>query len=508
MLTLIRNCKYISIVNCSTFFYQWRVHLNNKHKFIVVNYRKQKSFNVAVMSYKNFSAYVQRQINRLLRRLRKFARVYVDDIVMFSHTKVEHETHFRDVFFVLTDNNVFIKSTKAFLDYFSVSLLGQKINSFELAIVEDKLKTIAKLHFFRTLRQLKLYLDIIDWLRNYVYFYANIFASLQRRKIELLRHNSVAEIVRRSFVNKTRIERFTELKIAFFKVIQKALSQFSYLIPTNSSCQLYINLNVNKKFDINVMLYYIKRDVIVEIDKFSSRHAIESVLFLNWLITDIETRYWSTELKIAEIVWILKKTRYIVEAFSSITVIYTNHGVALKITFQIILFIIFTNKLNLRFVRVSNYIQRFNLNIKHKSEKQHVISNALSRFVSANINRSLKKVVDEKELNVLFIASLIKMNSNFKSRIIVDYKFNLNWQRISAILNVNVNNGENVVKLLFYKREDDLIFRFDDIIINDHAYELRRFCISHLVVQNILQLAHDKIDYVNYAKCYEQICFF
>ena len=142
---------------------------------------------------------------------------------MFLHTKIEHETHFRDIFFVLTNNNVFIKFTKTFLNYFNMLLLKQKMNSFELVIVENKLKTIAKLNFFRILRQLKSYLNIINWLRNYVYFYANIFAFFQRRKIELLRHNSIVEIVRRLFVNKTRIKQFIELKIIFFKVIQKIL---------------------------------------------------------------------------------------------------------------------------------------------------------------------------------------------------------------------------------------------------------------------------------------------
>ena len=81
---------------------------------------------------------------------------------MFLHTKIEHETHFRDIFFVLTNNNVFIKFTKTFLNYFNMLLLKQKMNSFELVIVENKLKTIAKLNFFRILRQLKSYLNIIN----------------------------------------------------------------------------------------------------------------------------------------------------------------------------------------------------------------------------------------------------------------------------------------------------------------------------------------------------------
>ena len=157
-------------------------------------------------------------------------------------------------------------------------------------------------------------------------------------------------------------------------------------------------------------------------------------------------------------------------------------------------------------MRASNYIQRFNLNIRHKPEKQHVIPNTLSRLASANTNRPLGRAADEEELNALFTASLVEMNPDFKSRIIADYKSDLNWQRISATLNANASSGENAAKLPFYKRGDDLIFRSDGIITGDHAYEPRRLCIPHPVVQNILQLTHDETGHAGYARCYEQIC--
>ena len=172
ILTLIRDCKYIFVIDCFAFFYQWRVHSTNRHKLIVMSHRNQKSFNVTVMNYKNSSAYVQRQINRLFRTLREFARAYVDDIVIFSHIKKEHESHLRRVFIVLIENNIFIKIVKVFLDYSSISLLDQKVDSFDLTIFEKKLKTISKLRFSRILRQLEIYLNLIDWMRNYVSYYA------------------------------------------------------------------------------------------------------------------------------------------------------------------------------------------------------------------------------------------------------------------------------------------------------------------------------------------------
>ena len=144
----IRNCFFISIINASTFFYQWRVHSKNRHKFIVVIHRDQKSFNVAVMKYKNSSIYVQRQINRLLRRFRQFFKIYVDDIIIFFKIAKKHAAHLRSMFDMLHHNNIFIKFIKIFFEYFSIQLFDQKMNSFELFINEKKLRAIVKLFFF------------------------------------------------------------------------------------------------------------------------------------------------------------------------------------------------------------------------------------------------------------------------------------------------------------------------------------------------------------------------
>ena len=60
IIVAIRDCQYIFVIDCSTFFYQWRVHFFDRHKLTIVNHKKQKSFNVTVMRFKNNSIYVQR----------------------------------------------------------------------------------------------------------------------------------------------------------------------------------------------------------------------------------------------------------------------------------------------------------------------------------------------------------------------------------------------------------------------------------------------------------------
>ena len=289
----VRDCGYISVIDCFAFFYQWRVHLSNRHKLTVVSHRDQESFNVAVMRFKNSSAYVQRQIDRLLRQHRSYARAYVNDIVVFFRSKKEHEKHLRAVFSVLKDNNISIKLIKTFIDYLSVSLLGQKVDSLDLATAIEKLKTIAKLRFSINLRQLESYLGLTDWMRDYISFYVGISKFLQERKTALLRHDSVADNARRAYVFKTRLNKPSELERVAFNTLQSILSKSSYLIHSDSKRQLFIDLNASKEFGFEAMLYYVKKVYLKELssDHFSSRHAIESVLFLSRLLISAETRY-------------------------------------------------------------------------------------------------------------------------------------------------------------------------------------------------------------------------
>ena len=78
---------------------------------------------------------------------------------------------------------------------------------------------------------------------------------------------------------------------------------------------------------------------------------------------------------------------------------YTDHGAALGISKQTTLTTSSTAKLNLRLVRVSEYIQRFrNLEFRHKPGKQHIVPDALSRLMSTSSNI---QSLEEGELDLL-----------------------------------------------------------------------------------------------------------
>ena len=141
-------------------------------------------------------------------------------------------------------------------------------------------------------------------MRDYISFYIDINKSFQKRKIELLRHDFSIENARRFYVFKTRLKKFFELKIIFFKTLQNMLIKLFYFVHVNNKRQLFINLNVNKKFDFDAHFYYVKKFFFKNfvLKQFSSRHVIELIFFLNRFFISIEIRYWSTKLKIVDIV--------------------------------------------------------------------------------------------------------------------------------------------------------------------------------------------------------------
>ena len=76
-----------------------------------------------------------------------------------------------DLFKILIRYNVVISLKKTFLGYLSITLLGRKVDSLGLTISANKLIAISKLFYPYTLDKLKYYLGLIEYLRNYIYFY-------------------------------------------------------------------------------------------------------------------------------------------------------------------------------------------------------------------------------------------------------------------------------------------------------------------------------------------------
>ena len=343
------------------------------------------------------------------------------------------------------------------------------------------------------MRQLKTYLKLTDWFREYIEDYATKSKSLQERKTNLLKKAFLFERARKTFTSKTRLFSSIFNKIEFFRILQKHFSSFFFLNYFNHTRQLYIDFDASKKNEINAMIYHVSSTVSHE--EYSQRTKIQSILFLSRLLSSARIRYWSTELKIVELVWVLRKIRYLIESFKLSTIVYIDHEVSVEIVKQTSLSTSFIDKLNLRLIRASEYIQRFLLNIRHKSKKLHVVSDVFFRFVTSNKSSSND---DEDEFDILFTVFMIEMNSNFKIRMIDEYKKNFVYVKI-----FNMFSKDN--DKLSFLIEDSILYR-KKISDDCSSFALKRMCVSDFMIKNILTIIHDEFnEHTEFDRTYERI---
>ena len=181
------------------------------------------------------------------------------------------------------------------------------------------------------------------------------------------------------------------------------------------------------------------------------RINVKLILFFNKCFTNVENRYWFTKLKIVNLIWTIRRVRYIMKIAIHFVIVYTNYFVTITIVQQIKLFILFVNKLNLRFVRIFTYFFQFILNVRYKFDIQHIVFNVLLRLLIDNaklffdsmlndvylLKVIFKQLIDEIELiySKHAITNIhVQMFFEFKKIIVKKYKNDKSWKQIRNLI--------------------------------------------------------------------------
>ena len=233
----------------------------------------------------------------------------------------------------------------------------------------------------------------------------------------------------------------------------------SLLVHFDATRVLWIDLDALKEWGFGAVLFYAKGDNNKELvvmkgngkaKHWPSRNDVEPILFLSRLLTPAEKNYGALELEFAGFVWVLKKTRHLVESSRHPVKVQTDHSAIIDLMKQdSIVSTVSTIRINSRLVRASQFLRTFNLDVKYKPGKENIIPDALSRLSSLNssVNSSLPD--HYSELDALFTAAIVEMNQDFHDKIVDGYENDKFWKRIAQQLNDNEALGDNAVKLPF-----------------------------------------------------------
>ncbi|KAF9752794.1 Retrovirus-related Pol polyprotein from transposon 17.6, partial [Nosema granulosis] len=145
----------------------------------------------------NAPATFQRAMNAILKQeLGVCAMAYLDDIIIFSPNRKLHLEHIRTVLNRLRDSNIILNRKKCNFMAEEVKILGNIISEGTVKPDPSKVECIKKYPLPRTIRELRSFLGVINYCRDFIPNFAEMASSLYdllkgetRRSFKTISHN-------------------------------------------------------------------------------------------------------------------------------------------------------------------------------------------------------------------------------------------------------------------------------------------------------------------------------
>lgn len=334
---------------------------------------------------------------------------------------------------------------------------------------------------------------------------------LQRRKTLLLRGGPTKGNQRKHFSRRTLVGNPTDVEYDAYQHLQKVFSKSSFLIHFNPERPFLI--------DVNAFKHEVKRS------------EIQSVMFLSKQLSEAEIRYWSTELEVAGVVWIVRKLRHLIESCKkSPTLVFTDHSATVGLVKQTSLITFNTDKLNLRLVRASQFLSTLSIHIRVKPERFHVVPDALSRLKSTASSDNKSSVLEDlNDVDSAFAMtigtrktpfwdthfhriheildihfgeglSLIEMDGDFAAVLEEVYRTDDQWFKIRAKLKTRVNGADTSDGIKFIFKDNHVYYALGGVI--------PRLCIPWALEKKVYVLAHDDNHHCGFHRAYVRVSGF
>nr|OMP83046.1 Retrovirus-related Pol polyprotein from transposon gypsy [Diplodia seriata] len=438
IISAVRGARYITVVDATAFFYQWKVKEQDRHKLTVNSHRGQESFNVAVMGFINSVAYVQRQLDWILRECREFARAYIDDLTIHDRTLEDHLDHLEKVFQKMDEFGITLNPKKSFVGYPCATLLGQRVNAFGLQSTEERAKALVDMPFPETLKDLEHWIGATGWLQSRIPYYAEIVKPLTDHKTALLKSSPVKGSARKAYTRRMKVVPMEDRQAAY-EAIREHLRNPPWLIHHDPERRLYVDVDASKR-GFGALLYHVKGDPEPDVQNGKVQpwadDLIQPIAFLSRVLKSAETRYWPTELEVAGIVWVLRKAKHMLHAGSrKSTYFFTDHHAATFIAQHYNLQTTSaTDKMNLKLVTASQYISQFDLRVFYRPGKTHLVPDALSRLIGDRQDPVPEQSEETLDPIGVFSVAVVEMSDAMKERIQQGYGRDPHWKRILEVL--------------------------------------------------------------------------
>ena len=171
------QAKIISKIDLLKGYYQ--IPLTERAKKISAFVTSDGFYQYRVMPFgmKNSAASFQRLTNKIIQDLDGTA-VYIDDIIVFSDSWLEHIQRLRNLFKRLEDANLTINLAKSEIAKSSLDYLGFKIGNGELHPLKPKIQVITDFPIPKTRKELRRFLGMIGFYRKFCRNFSDVVSPL------------------------------------------------------------------------------------------------------------------------------------------------------------------------------------------------------------------------------------------------------------------------------------------------------------------------------------------
>ncbi|GJZ46451.1 putative nucleotidyltransferase, ribonuclease H [Tanacetum coccineum] len=274
-------------------------------------------------------------MNRIFHEfLDKFVIVFIDDILVFSKSKEEHEDHLRTVLQILRQEKLYAKFSKCEFWLSRVAFLGHIVSSEGITMDPTKVEAITKWPRPTSVTEVRSFLELAGYYRRFVDGFSRMALPLTK----LMRKGE-------KFVwNDEREKSFEELK-------QRLVSAPILTLPSGSGgFQIYSDASKN---GLGCVLM---------------QHG-KVIAYASRQLKPYKVNYPTHDLELAVVVFALKIWRHYL--YGESCDIFTDHK-SLKYIFT-------QRELNMRQRRWLELLKDYDTNIQYHPGKANVVANALSR---------------------------------------------------------------------------------------------------------------------------------
>jgi hypothetical protein len=175
----LKGAKWFITLDLASGYWQIKVRTEDQEKTAFITKFGLFEFKVMPFGLCNAPATFQRIMNKILgTSIEKYVMVYLDDVIIYSHTFEEHLKHLEEVLNRIRKANLHLKAEKCYFGANELQFLGHVVGEDGVKPDPEKVEKIKDYPIPRNIRELRGVLGLFSYYRRFIENFSKIAAPL------------------------------------------------------------------------------------------------------------------------------------------------------------------------------------------------------------------------------------------------------------------------------------------------------------------------------------------